>query len=528
MSNVLYPWQEECLQRWFENQCRGMVQAVTGSGKTLLALNAIKQLEKNLSQELHVKIVVPSGALMRQWSHALKNFLSDSPDASLSPFALHQSIGLRGAGCKMPADRQYMIYVINSARYELARQILRELQRDIPVLLIADECHRYESEQNQLIFEFLPHRKPSDAPFFSLGLSATLPGRQSASRLPALLGPEIYRYEIKKAAALHTVCPCDIYHISLSFQKAEQIEYDEITERMLSVYRSLLHAYPLLRDMNLKERFELITALTREPDKKTAQAASAYLKLSYKRKTLVCLASGRISCVCELVRRLPETEKILIFGERISQADELYRLLQKQYPERVGRCHSQMGQTANQNTLDRFRDGSLRILIACKSIDEGIDIPESSIGIVLSGTSMQRQRIQRLGRIIRNARNKDRASLYYLHLADTTEERCFLPDEDTYPVYELEYLANKQLFIHSSYDKAAAQLLKTMEHDGVNDERLQEVRRCLRLGIVRSDWLLSQKELEEKLRSCSLVSEKNYWICMKKMRDLETDKSITP
>lgn len=520
MKNSLYTWQEECLDRWFQNQCRGMVQAVTGSGKTLLALNAIERLEKNLSQELHVKIVVPSGALMHQWSHAIKDFLSDCSKVLQGPDSLHHCIGLRGAGCKMPVNRQYMIYVINSARYELARQILSELRNGIPVLLIADECHRYESEQNQLIFEFLPHLKPSDAPFFSLGLSATLPSGQAGEGLASLLGPEIYCYGIKKAAAMHTVCPCDIFHISLSFQKSEQIKYDEITERMLSLYRSLVHSYPILKSSNHKERFELISALTKEPDKKTAKAASSYLKLSYIRKTLVCLASERISCAFELVRRLPENEKILIFGERISQADELYRLLQKQYPEKVGRCHSQMGRTANQNTLNRFRDGSLRILIACKSMDEGVNIPETSIGIVLSGTSMQRQRTQRLGRIIRNAENKEGAALYYLHLAETTEDRCFLPDGGVYPVYELEYLANKQIFVNPAYNKNAAQLLETMLSDGIDEERLQEVRRCLQLGSVRSDWLLSEKELEQRLHSCSSVSEKNYWICMKLIKTL--------
>ncbi len=526
MKISLYPWQEECLDRWFQNQCRGMVQAVTGSGKTLLALNAIERLEKSLPQKLHIKIVVPSGSLMHQWNRAIKDFLSDSSEALQGPAPLHHCIGLRGAGCRMPAGRQYMIYVINSARYELARQILSDLQRGIPVLLIADECHHYESKQNQLIFEFLPHLKPSDAPFFSLGLSATLPSEQAGSRLASLLGPEIYRYEIKKAAAMRTVCPCDIFHISLSFQKSERAEYEEITERMRSLYRSLVHSCPVLRDSGQKERFELISSLAKDPDKKTAKAASSYLKLSYMRKTLVCLASGRISCACELVRRLPENEKILIFGERISQADELYRLLQKQYPEKAGRCHSQMGRTANQNTLNRFRDGSLRILIACKSMDEGIDIPETSIGIVLSGTSMPRQRTQRLGRIIRNAGNKEKAALYYLHLAETTEERCFLPDGGVYPVYDLEYHANKQIFVNPAYDKDAAQLLETMAHDGIDEEQLKEVRRCLLLGSVRSDWLLSEKELEQRLHACSSLSEKNYWICMKLIKALPHRTSL--
>ena len=64
MKKDLYKWQEECLQRWFSNNGRGIVQAVTGSGKTFLALTAASRLKKTLNQNLHIKIVVPTKALM--------------------------------------------------------------------------------------------------------------------------------------------------------------------------------------------------------------------------------------------------------------------------------------------------------------------------------------------------------------------------------------------------------------------------------------------------------------------------------
>ena len=51
MEKKLYQWQEECLERWLSNKGRGMVQAVTGSGKTLLALEAARRLENMLGQE---------------------------------------------------------------------------------------------------------------------------------------------------------------------------------------------------------------------------------------------------------------------------------------------------------------------------------------------------------------------------------------------------------------------------------------------------------------------------------------------
>lgn len=117
------------------------------------------------------------------------------------------------------------------------------------------------------------------------------------------------------------------------------------------------------------------------------------MRLSFARKNIVCLAAARNSCALELIALLGIKEKIIIFGERIRQADELYEQLKIRYPGRIGRYHSQMGSQANKNTLELFRDGEIRVLIACKSLDEGIDIPDVSVGIILSGTSGQRQRI---------------------------------------------------------------------------------------------------------------------------------------
>lgn len=519
MKKELYNWQEDCLKKWFANHGRGMVQAVTGSGKTLLALTAADRLKNELRQDLRVKIVVPTGALMHQWERALKEYLSESGREKFHLSDLKQEIGLRGAGCKSSSERRYMIYVINSARYELARQILSDLKDGAAVLLIADECHRYESEQNRLIFEFLPHIKKYENSFFSLGLSATLPSGQSRDYLSTVLGPKIYNYEIKQAASMHTICKYDIFHIGLSFLPEEHEEYQELTERMNHLYSTLLRTHPILNKLSVKERFHFLQSLSGDKNRKIAEAASIYIRLSYKRKNLVCLASARISCASQLIRRLPAAEKILIFSERIRQADELYELLRKQYPERVGRYHSQMGQLANRNALNRFRDGEIRILITCKAIDEGVDVPDASIGIILSGTSVQRQRIQRLGRIIRNADGKERASLYYLHLTETTEDTCFLPDAEQNQIHELEYCFDTKSFRNPPYIKAASALLSKMQLAGADSSALAEARRCLILGCVRSDWIPGYCDPEFKINNAKYISEKNYWICMKRLQE---------
>ena len=268
MKKELYGWQEDCLKRWLANGGRGIVQAVTGSGKTLLALTAADRMEKKLNRNLHVKIVVPTSALMQQWNQALKEFFSDSCNGETPSVNLRKELGLRGGGSKSGPDCKYMIYVINSARYELASQILTELKHGEDVLLIADECHHYTSSRNQLIFEFLTYIKQYQDHFFSLGLSATLPAGQSQHYLTSVLGRKIYNYGMKEASADCTICPYDVYHISLSFLKREKNEYDELSDQMIRLYSKLLKLFPTLSTLGQKERYEFLRSLSGDKIKK--------------------------------------------------------------------------------------------------------------------------------------------------------------------------------------------------------------------------------------------------------------------
>lgn len=537
MEKKLYQWQEECLERWFANNGRGMVQAATGSGKTVLALTAVKRLEKKLEEEskevplkgqerqLHIKIVVPTGALMRQWYKALRGYLDNASESrgDAGNFqGVREKIGLRGNGCKDSADCKYMIYVINSARYELARQILAELKDGGKVLLIADECHHYGSGQNRLIFEFLPYIKEYEKNFFSLGLSATLPSGQVRHYLASALGGKIYSYGMDRASTQDTVCPYDIYHIGLAFQEEERQEYEELSARMKHLYSGLLRAHSILGKVEQKERYEILKGLCGSKNKKIAEAAAMYIKLSYKRKSLVCTASARTVCAYDLAERLADEEKILIFGERISQAEELYGLLEERFPGKAGRYHSKMGQMANKNVLERFRDGDIRILIACKAMDEGVDIPDVSAGIVLSGTSAQRQRIQRLGRIVRKKEGKERALLYYLHITETSEDSCFLPEGGENHIFEMEYFPEGRKFVNLPYDKAADKFLREMLREGAAGEKIKEAQRCIRLGCVRPDWRLGREEIAKRIKGAKRISDRNYWVCMKRIGDFAT------
>jgi len=408
-----YLWQEECLQAWVENDCRGIVKAATGSGKTYLALKTIQYLKEHIKRQIRVKVVVPTQALQQQWRKCLGNIAG----------ALE--IGSFKTNKKHHADKPYMIYIINSARYNLARCILEELSNGELVFLIADECHHYISAENRKIFEFLPYISSVSGQYCALGLSATLEGAEYDSVLVPALGQYIFNYSYEKALCNRTVLPFAVCQIGVHFFRDEWEQYQELSEHMRYARGLLLKRYPYLRHAG-KEFFILLGEIEKSSDPKARDLARTYRYLAYQRKLLVCMARSRIDCVCKLVEKLPRTQQCIIFGESIEQAETLYVRLREKQNCKVGRYHSNMGGQANYNTLMRFRDKETQILIACRALDEGLDVPQVSMGIVMSGTSMERQRLQRLGRIVRYTEDRQKAYLYYLHILGSSEEKTYL------------------------------------------------------------------------------------------------------
>jgi superfamily II DNA or RNA helicase len=53
------------------------------------------------------------------------------------------------------------------------------------------------------------------------------------------------------------------------------------------------------------------------------------------------------------------------------------------------------------DVLSGFRDGRYLAIVTSKVLDEGVDIPDAKLGIIVSGTGSGREYIQRLGRLLR-------------------------------------------------------------------------------------------------------------------------------
>ena len=361
-------WQSDALSLW-SHRMRGVVTAVTGAGKTTFALLCIQHFKQQYSAG-QVIVLVPTVALADQWAIEL---ISDLKVASRSILTIAQA--------RKAKSFEFIISVINSARNKLGA-----LVKDRPTLLIVDECHRAGSEKNALALE---------GKFTAtLGLSAT-PERQyddGFSRfVKPVLGEVIYSYDYAQAYADGVIVPFSLVNVKFPLSEQEQGEYDALTRRIAI----------LLRGGSADE--SLVEALLR------------------KRARVSWNSHLRIPLAAKLALQHPG-ERIIIFHEAIDSAIELCRLLETRGIHTTI-YHTRLSREVRQENLLLFKSAYYSCLVCCRALDEGLNVPKASIAIIASSTASSRQRIQRLGRVLRHAKHKKAAVIYTLFGTEPEEKR---------------------------------------------------------------------------------------------------------
>ncbi len=449
VSSELYPWQQDCLEVWFAQNCRGVVNAVTGSGKTKLAVHAAKLLKEKLADNgdrLRIRVVVPKTFLAAYWRNA---FLREG-------VAARSDTGVYCGAHKDDPSRMVMIYLLNSARYTLARRILEDIRSGWHVLLIADECHHLAGEKNLKILDFIPRLGLEAERFHALALSATVGGLADDSRFRGAFGGVVYSYGLSRALRDGIISDFMLLPVGVRFLPREQAEYQELSLRLSKAALEVKKLYPILRNLNGSPFFAMLEALSSEAGR-AGDAARRTLGLAHIRREKVHAAENRIFCACELVFRMPSDSKIILFGERIACAKRIFTVLNERLPGQTALYHSGMGQEAMRASLARYQAGEARILITCRALDEGLDIPETDVGIIVASTRTERQRVQRLGRLLRKGGSPLPAKLYYLYIEDGGGEAIYLERDFPFPLIPLSFERGDEASFHSPvYDALAA------------------------------------------------------------------------
>ncbi len=366
-----YAHQQEALESWVAAGRLGVVVLPTAAGKTYLAQLAMQATQRS------TLIMVPTLDLMHQWyAHLVAAF----PDVA---------VGLLGGGSR---DRTPVLV----ATYDSAA-IQAETLGNQYALLIFDECHHLPSAFNRVIAEY------AIAPY-RLGLTAT-PERSDGKHadLNILIGPEVYRRSADElsgqALARHKAT-----QIKVRLSRQERERYDELIQ---------------IRNDFLKQSniFLGSTAGWQQFVQASARSkAGRRAMLAHRQARAIAFGTeGKLRVLADLLQQ-HYPERTLIFTDdnatvyRISQ-DFLIPAITHQTP--IKERH---------DILTQFKQGEYRALVASRVLNEGVDVPEASVAIVLSGTGSAREYIQRLGRILRKGKDPDKLALLYEVVAEDTSE----------------------------------------------------------------------------------------------------------
>lgn len=360
----LRDYQKEAIEKWKQRGQKGILVLPTGTGKTYIALAVIKE---ELEQSGKIAVIVPTIVLVHQWQSKIYQYIGIKPTL----YYTHE----KGIG-------KITVFVVNSAY--MNRHLLQYF-----TLIIVDEIHHLSAPTWRQIVDTIKDNKKI------LGLTATPEN--------AIL-PIVYYMGIGLAREKKAVVNVEIKPVYAELTFSERMQYEQVDQAIRDIARKLDSAKAI-------------------GDKTTMEKLDRMLKImANKRKQLMSEIQDKAFKVLQIARQ-HQNEKILVFTESIKGAEKIAKLLNDNNIKAVT-IHSQKSK-ATRNTLLAEWGKSYRILIAVRSLDEGVDIPDVSIGVIVATGKTIRQLTQRLGRILRPAPNKEKAIMYVV-LARNTYETSIL------------------------------------------------------------------------------------------------------
>lgn len=365
---ALRPYQRQSLARWIDAQKRGVIVLPTGAGKTYVAVKAM------LAAQRSTIILAPTIDLVQQWAADLEA-------------RLQVPIGQYGGGEKNLQE-------ITVATYDSGILIMPHYGNRFG-LLICDECHHLPAEMTRVVAE------ACIAPF-RLGLSAT-PERSDGGHeeLEHLLGPIVHRSQINELEGEY-----------LANYQAEVLEVAMDDDEFAAYTRNREIYLEFVRGEHINFSTpdgwqQFISKAARAPNGRAVMAA-------YREQKRLARASTAKLRVCWELIQDHRGERIIMFTDDNATAYELGRRMVLP----VLTHHTKAAE--RKQMLQHFRDGTWPVLVTSRVLNEGVDVPEASVGIIVSGSGTVREHVQRLGRILRPQDGKV-AVLYELISAGTAE-----------------------------------------------------------------------------------------------------------
>lgn len=382
--------QRDALNQWRSRDFQGIFAMATGSGKTVTAIYGLVKLFEKINR-MFLVVAVPFQGLADQWVEELSIFGIDAipcyESTALWADRLTQAVSLYEVGALKFAACVVVNRTLESASF---KQRLGRIPGD-GLAFVGDECHYHGAPG---LLASLPKQAK-----IRIGLSATPKHYFDEERTKALIGyygDVAYEYSLANALRDKVLTPYKYYVHFVDLTEAETEEYLE-----LSVKIARLAAGGKISD----------------PEEFGSEQLKALL---FRRARLLGNAENKVSELERLIAQQRAAPFHLFYcgdgavdgdEEPSRQVDLVSRALYK-FGWKVSHYTSRESRDGRRQILDNFRVGVVDGLVAIRCLDEGVDIPDCRVAYILASSRNPKQFIQRRGRILRRAPNKEFAVIH--------------------------------------------------------------------------------------------------------------------
>jgi len=402
MEKQLYSWQKEALREWELNNYSGVIEAVTGSGKTLIALEIIK---KHLREKWKIVVLVPSLTLQEQWGSEIRKYLKPHyPCVKVDRF--------KGRITDLDSND-----IIIALPQRASKNYLINTNANNKYLLIADECHRYGSKIWSLSLEEEFQRR--------LGITATLERNDDgvSKFLLPYFDRVVFNLDYERALQENSISEFNVGFLEVEFNSRELDYYNDLNKDLSKLRKSLVNIYKV-RTEPFGTFLEDLKSLAGDPINYRGKiCARQYLSLFSERRRLLSSANSKFSQLRKIAPVVKNSKRTILFAQTIEAAQLATRVFNSENIKAAS-LHSGMDSAERADVFFNFENGENELIAAPLLLDEGVNVPSADLAIILSSSRTKRQMIQRMGRVLRKDPDyPDKlAKILILFVKDTAED----------------------------------------------------------------------------------------------------------
>lgn len=431
-------YQDTAVDNWFNNDCKGIFNMATGTGKTITALNCYKQLMEESKTNFLTLIACPQTYLVHQWRKEIEKYFDSDILMTIDNTSWKSDLKFLLGDLKLDNLKFPILLTTHQLFHEeeftkIMKHYIKKF--NIGVFIIVDEAHGVGASKYQKgLLPCYPYR---------LGLTAT-PERhfddEGTKLICEYFGGTVCKFTLKQAIKKGYLTEyCYIPHFV-------SLDGDEL-ERYLDLTRKIAIKYDKIKN------FEDIS-LTKD---------------FLDRQAIIDNASSKFSELKKILEKEKNIDHLLVYctsnheDTENKQIKQVYQILSNMdiFPSYF------TGEEKNKPSIIKdFEEGEFKALAAMKCLDEGVDIPSAKTAIFMSSTSNPREYIQRRGRILRKFPGKDMAIIHDLivlpSLKNLTKSERSIIDKELARFYDFRDDANLK-----SYNYCNKKLSEWM---GINGE----------------------------------------------------------